>query len=47
MQDEGEGRRADDAAGFQGRANKPTDACYSFWNNAALTVRTLFLSLSL
>lgn len=28
-------------AGFQGRANKPTDACYSFWNTAALTVRPL------
>ncbi|GAA6042262.1 hypothetical protein JCM8097_000603 [Rhodosporidiobolus ruineniae] len=23
-------------AGFQGRANKPTDACYSFWSTAAL-----------
>ncbi|GAA5980547.1 hypothetical protein JCM11641_006676 [Rhodosporidiobolus odoratus] len=23
-------------AGFQGRPNKPTDACYSFWNTAAL-----------
>ncbi|GAA5989695.1 hypothetical protein JCM10908_000595 [Rhodotorula pacifica] len=27
-----------DVAGFQGRANKPTDACYSFWNTAALTI---------
>lgn len=26
------------SAGFQGRANKPTDACYSFWNVAALSV---------
>ncbi|GAA5907831.1 hypothetical protein JCM5296_005797 [Sporobolomyces johnsonii] len=26
----------DEMAGFQGRANKPTDACYSFWNVAAL-----------
>ncbi|GAA5861615.1 hypothetical protein JCM3774_002647 [Rhodotorula dairenensis] len=25
-------------AGFQGRANKPTDACYSFWNTAALAI---------
>ncbi|BGP55355.1 geranylgeranyl transferase type-1 subunit beta [Rhodotorula sphaerocarpa] len=25
-------------AGFQGRANKPTDACYSFWNTAALSI---------
>ncbi|GAA6002556.1 hypothetical protein JCM10207_001180 [Rhodosporidiobolus poonsookiae] len=25
-----------DMAGFQGRANKPTDACYSFWSTAAL-----------
>ncbi|GJN89162.1 hypothetical protein Rhopal_002136-T1 [Rhodotorula paludigena] len=23
-------------AGFQGRANKPTDACYSFWSTAAI-----------
>ncbi|GAA6049663.1 hypothetical protein JCM3770_005059 [Rhodotorula araucariae] len=28
----------EDSAGFQGRANKPTDACYSFWNTAALTL---------
>lgn len=28
-----------EVAGFQGRANKPTDACYSFWNTAAMTVR--------
>ncbi|POY71800.1 hypothetical protein BMF94_5161 [Rhodotorula taiwanensis] len=26
------------SAGFQGRANKPTDACYSFWNVAALSI---------
>lgn len=30
-------------AGFQGRANKPTDACYSFWNTAALSVRCTIL----
>ncbi|GAA5848089.1 hypothetical protein JCM9279_007449 [Rhodotorula babjevae] len=38
VQEEEEGQREDDSAGFQGRANKPTDACYSFWNNAALTL---------
>lgn len=32
-------RPAVKVAGFQGRANKPTDACYSFWNTAALEVR--------
>lgn len=35
----GPARDPDDAAGFQGRANKPTDACYSFWNMGALSVR--------
>ncbi|BGP39874.1 geranylgeranyl transferase type-1 subunit beta [Rhodotorula kratochvilovae] len=33
-----EERRPEDSAGFQGRANKPTDACYSFWNTAALSL---------
>ncbi|GAA5949163.1 hypothetical protein JCM3775_001153, partial [Rhodotorula graminis] len=37
-EDEEDGRRVEDSAGFQGRANKPTDACYSFWNTAALTL---------
>lgn len=27
-------------AGYQGRANKPTDACYSFWSTAAIHVRS-------
>ncbi|GAA5842543.1 hypothetical protein JCM11251_004900 [Rhodosporidiobolus azoricus] len=27
-----------DIAGFQGRANKPTDACYSFWSTAAISL---------
>jgi hypothetical protein len=48
-EDEGEAEGEEDplagleerAAGFQGRANKPTDACYSFWSNAALQVRLL------
>ncbi|GAA5974013.1 hypothetical protein JCM8115_005986 [Rhodotorula mucilaginosa] len=31
-------RTSVDVAGFQGRANKPTDACYSFWNTAAMTI---------
>ncbi|GAA6063144.1 hypothetical protein JCM10212_001192 [Sporobolomyces blumeae] len=28
--------KLDETAGFQGRANKPVDACYSFWNLAAI-----------
>ncbi|BGP31803.1 geranylgeranyl transferase type-1 subunit beta [Rhodotorula toruloides] len=34
----GPARSPEDAVGFQGRANKPTDACYSFWNMGALSV---------
>ncbi|GAA5908245.1 hypothetical protein JCM6882_006780 [Rhodosporidiobolus microsporus] len=34
-------------AGFQGRANKPTDACYSFWSTAALSLLLPALSPSL
>ncbi|BGP15903.1 geranylgeranyl transferase type-1 subunit beta [Rhodosporidiobolus nylandii] len=36
-----------EAAGFQGRANKPTDACYSFWNTAALQLLLPAISPSL
>ncbi|CDR44778.1 hypothetical protein NBRC10512_005877 [Rhodotorula toruloides] len=31
-------RDPNDAAGFQGRVNKPTDACYSFWNMGAISL---------
>lgn len=41
-EDEDEQTRAammEGCAGFQGRANKPLDACYSFWSLGALSVR--------
>ncbi|GEM07421.1 geranylgeranyl transferase type-1 subunit beta [Rhodotorula toruloides] len=44
---EGPARDPNDAAGFQGRANKPTDACYSFWNTGALTLLLPAISLNL
>lgn len=30
-------------SGFQGRANKPPDTCYSFWIGASLKVNCLFV----